>query len=70
MSNDQVMLRLDGTLHVVAGDAGLLARRRHGTGIRIGQRDLRFAAAVHAPLNGSQGAGFLLVVGQLLFRSR
>ncbi len=68
--DDQVMLGLDGTLHIVADDAGFLARRRHRAGIGIGQRDLRLAADVHALLDSLQGVRLSPAVGQLLDRAR
>jgi len=70
MRNDQMMLRLDGSLHVIADHAGLSARRCHGAGIGIGQRDLRLSAFVHPPLDGLQGIGFSPAVSQLLDRAR
>jgi hypothetical protein len=36
MRDDQVVLGSEGTLHVVTGDAGLLARCRHGAAVRVG----------------------------------
>ena len=35
--DDQMMLRIDHGLHVVADHAGVLAARRHGSGVGIGQ---------------------------------
>ena len=56
MRDDEMMLGLNGTLHIVADDAGPSARRRHGASIGIGQRDLCFPADVHALFNRLQGA--------------
>ena len=40
MRHDEMMLGIDGDLDVVADDARAASARRHGAGIRIGQRDL------------------------------
>jgi hypothetical protein len=40
MGYHQVVLRIDGHLHVVAHHAGALSRGRHGPGIRVGAGDL------------------------------
>ena len=45
---------------------GALVRRRHGTAIGIGQRDLRLAAAVHARLDGLEGGSSFLQCASFL----
>jgi hypothetical protein len=40
MHDDEMVLGIDGGLHVVADNPGVLAAGRHGARIWIGQRDL------------------------------
>ena len=64
--HDQMMLGIDGDLHVVADDAGTAAARRHRTAIGIGQRDLLVGRSAHLPLVDGKLAHFLLQLCQLL----
>ena len=57
--DDQMMLGFDDALHVVADDARLLARRRHGAAVGVGQRHLRLAGGIHALLDGAKRAASL-----------
>ena len=50
MRDDQVMLGVDGDLHIVADDAGAAAAGRHRAGIGIGQRDLLVRRGQHLHL--------------------
>src|SRR6202007_2471198 len=47
VSHDEMMLRINRNLHVVANDAGVLATCRHRACIRIGERDLLVLALHH-----------------------
>ena len=42
VGHDQVVLRIDGSLHIAADDGGSLAAGSHGSRVRIGQRDPAF----------------------------
>ena len=65
-----MMPRFNHALHIVPDDTGLLAGRRHGTTVRVGERNLRLAGRFHTSFDGAERVGFLLVVGELLHRAR
>jgi hypothetical protein len=69
MRDDQMVLCLDGNLHV-ADDARLLVRGRHGAAVSIGARYLRLAGIVHPPLDGVERICFFPIVRELLDRPR
>src|SRR5205085_2222282 len=52
--DDEMMLDVDGVLHIVTDGVGAVALRRHGTRIRIGERDLRLARCQHLRLDRRQ----------------
>lgn len=49
--DDQVVLGVDGDLHVVADDAGAFAAGRHCASIWIGQRDLLIRRSLNGDLS-------------------
>ena len=64
VGDDQMVLRLDSTLHVVTDDARLFARRGHGT-----QRHLRLAGTIHTSFDSAECTRFFPVMGELLDRA-
>jgi len=54
MRDDQVMLGVDGGLHVVADDAGALAAGGHRACVRVGQRDLLVGRVLDRLLHGAE----------------
>jgi hypothetical protein len=70
MRNNQVMVRIDRDLHVVADDAGTAAARRHRTAIGIGQGDLLVRRSQHALLVDGKLAHGLLHLRQFLLEPR
>ena len=49
--DDDVVLGIDGCLHIVTDDAAMIAAGRHGAGIRIGQRYLLIGSRLQLPAN-------------------
>jgi len=64
--NDQVVLDIDGGLHIVADDAGAFAAGRHCASIWIGQRDLPIWRDLNGDLHLSQVLHLLLKAGELV----
>ena len=54
MRHDDVAVRVDGSLQVVAGKARALAVRRHGARVRVGQRDLAVGRSLDLARHGLQ----------------
>src|ERR1700734_1772624 len=63
MSDNQMVLGIDGDLHVVADDAGAATARRHRTAVGIGQRDLLVRRSAHLLLVDIKLAHFLPTSG-------
>jgi hypothetical protein len=64
--DDQVVLRLDRHLHVVADDARAAAARRHRARIGIGQRDLLIGTREHPGLEVGEAPHFVPELRDLL----
>src|SRR5262249_56590301 len=60
MSNDEMMLRINCNLHVVANDAGVLATGRHRACVRIGERYLLVLALYHLRVDRVESDNLLL----------
>lgn len=60
MGDDDVVLRIDGALDVVADDVGAVALRRHCPRIGVGHGDLVLAAGAHLFVQGGQRLQLLL----------
>ena len=56
--DDDVVLRVDGALHIVADDVGAVALRGHRSCIGIGQGDLRLAGGAHLRFERRQAFSF------------
>ena len=54
--DDQMMLGVDGALHVVADGVGAVALRGHSSRVGISQRDLRLTQGDHLSLDHCQTA--------------
>ena len=66
MGYDEMMLGGDGDLDVVADDASTAPARRHGAGVRIGQRDLSVVRGFHALLHLAREGHLSAQSGDLL----
>ena len=64
--HDQVVLDIDGGLHVVANGAGAFATGRHCASTWIGQRDLPIRRGLNGDLHLSQVLHLLLKAGELV----
>ena len=64
--HDQVVLDVDGGLHVVADKAGAFAAGCHCASIWIGQRDLPIRRGLNGDLHLSQVLHLLLKAGELV----
>src|SRR5215469_14375778 len=65
--HDQVVLDVDGGLHIVADDAGAFAAGRHCASIWIGQRDLPIWRGLNGDLHLSQVLHLLRQAASLSF---
>jgi len=68
--HDQVMLRIDHGLHVVADHAGILAARRHGSRVGIGQGNLLVRRSMHGGFQRLVLAHLLAQRGDLVLQPR
>ncbi len=64
--HDQVVLDVDGGLHIVADNAGAFAAGRHCASIWISQRDLPIRRCLNDDLHLSQVLHLLLKAGELV----
>ena len=70
MCHDQMMFGVDRDLHVVANDAGATPARRHGSRVRIGQRDLLIGRSQHLLLIGRELRHLLFQLNELFLEAR
>jgi hypothetical protein len=68
VSNDEMMLRINCNLYVVANDPGVLATCRHRARVGIGQRDLLVLALHHLRIDRIEPGGLLLELLDLAFQ--
>ena len=68
MRDDQVVLRVDRGLHIVADDPGALAARGHRASVRVGQRDLLVGCGLHRGFDLLELLHLLLQRRDLLFQ--
>ena len=66
VGHDQMVLGVNGGLHIVAEDAGAFAAGRHCAGVWIGQRDLPIWRGLNGDLHFSQVLHLLLKAGELV----
>ena len=69
VGHDQVVLRIDGGLHIVADNGGSLAASSHGSRVRIGQRDLLVRRGVHLSSHGFERLHLRLERGDLVLQA-
>ena len=69
MGHDQMVLGIDGDLHIVADGGGPFAAGHHRTGVRIGQRDLLVGRILNGLLHHLQGLHLPAQTGNLLLQS-
>ena len=70
MDDDDVVFGIDGRLHVVADNSGVLAAGRHRSRIRIGQRDLLVRASLQLGIDRVEAGDLLPQLGQLVLEAR
>ena len=68
VGHDQMVLGVDGDLHIVADGGGAFAAGRHRTGVGIGQRDLLVGRVLDRLLHHLQGLHLLAQAGNLLLQ--
>ena len=68
--DDEMVLGVDGDLHVVADDAGAAPARGHRTAVGIGERDLLVRRGQHLFLIGFEALHLACELGELLLEMR